>query len=139
MRKLVCRMGSLLLVCVRAPVVFCIEGHVLTPLYAPIICIGVCGCKKDIREYFSVHHSTRASVCLTVVGNSSVGFHFTDVGSEVFVVSYFNKVIGVAEEFFVELVNISEGGEGVVAHRVNVESIVREYLEERRLLVQFDG
>ncbi len=68
-----------------------------------------------------------------------MGLYLTDVGSEVFVVSCFNEVVGVSKELCVEVLVISEGVEGVVAHGVNVEGTVREDLEERCLFLHFNG
>ncbi len=100
---------------------------------------GVCGCESDIWEYFPIHHSARICACLVVVGNSRMRFDLTDVDSEAFVVSYFTEVIGIAEEVCVEVVNISEGVEGVVAHCVYGEGTNRVDLEERWLFLHFDG
>ena len=93
----------------------------------------------DVREYLPVHHSTRARVSCIVVGNSSVGFDFSYVACEAFVISCFDDVVGIAEEVFVYVVCVSKGVEGIVAKCVNVEGAIGEYLEEWCLFVHVYG
>ncbi len=84
-----------------------------------------CG-EYDVREYFPVQHFTCASVNFIVVGNSNVGFDFSDVACEAFVISCFNDDVRVAEEIFVCAVCVSEGVEGIVAKCVNAEGTIRK-------------
>ncbi len=93
----------------------------------------------SVRGYLPIHHSTCASVSCVVEGDSCVGFYFSYVGCEAFVVSCFNDVVVVAEEVFVYVVCVPEGVEGIVAKRVNVEGAIGEYLKEWCLFVHVYG
>ncbi len=109
-------------------------GHVRWP---PIE--GVCLCEYDVREHLPVHHSTRASVNRVIEDDSSVGFDFSYVAYEAFVVSCFDYVGGVAEEVFVYMVCVSEGVECVIAKCVDVEGAIGEYLEVWCFFVHVNG
>ena len=100
---------------------------------------GVCLGEYDVREYLPVHHSTCASVCRFIEDDSSVGFDFSYVAYEAFIVPCFGDVISVAEEVFVYVVCVSEGVECVIAKCVNAEGDIGEYLENRFFFVHVYG
>jgi hypothetical protein len=79
---------------------------------------GVCRGENGVRGYLPVHHITRASVNYVVEGISSVGFDFSYVTCEAFVVSCFDDVVGVAVEVFVYVVCISKGVECIYSYEV---------------------
>ncbi len=68
-----------------------------------------------------------------------MGFEFSNVACEAFVISRFNDDVGVAEGIFVHAMCVSEGVEGIVVKFVYVEGHVSEDLEERCLFVHVYG